>query len=93
MLSSIVKAWEIAGTKEPPPPGYNPKSAPDGGGGGGGGVGGSMGTVGLELRQVRSDFEHVWYMADKTRLAGDHETSYHLWAVVASIYHKGTAHL
>jgi hypothetical protein len=52
-----------------------------------------MGTVGLELRQVRSDFEHVWYMADKTRLAGDHETSYHLWAVVASIYHKGTAHL
>ena len=96
MLSSIVKAWEIAGVKEPPPPGYHPESVPGAmhnAGSSGGSVGGSMGMVGLELRQVRSDFEHVWYMADKSRLAGDHETSYHLWAVVASIYQKGTAHL
>ena len=35
-------------------------------------------------------------MADKTRLAGDHQTSYHLWAVLAATTtHKaaGTAHL
>ena len=60
MLTSIVKGWEVAGTKEPPPPGYNPKSVPGDSADTGDTLGGSMGTFGLERRQVLSDFEHVW---------------------------------
>ena len=96
MLTSVVKAWELAGTKEPPPPEYNPKSVPGDSADTAGSLGGSMGTFGLEMRHVLSDFEHVWYMADKTRLAGDHQKSYHLWAVLAAVTTNeaaGIAHL